>query len=75
MRWMYRLSNWLFYKLYYIKKSCPNCGSSITRKVHIKSSRLPFWWYLECANCNWCGKTKLFLWRAIRAWNKGNSQL
>lgn len=26
--------------------------------------------YIECDNCHWCGKTKLFLWRAIRCWNR-----
>lgn len=51
-------------------KSCPNCGSTNTKKVHSLSRRLPWWWHIECWNCHWCGKTKLFLFRAIRSWNK-----
>ena len=52
-------------------KPCPNCNHTNTmRKVHILSARLPFWWYIECCNCHWCGKTKLFLFRAIKSWNK-----
>ena len=70
MRWKHRVWKWFFYKLYYIRKTCPNCDSGITLTNHIRSSRLPFWWYLECANCHWCGKTKLFLWRSVRSWNK-----
>ena len=26
--------------------------------------------YIECFNCQWCGKTKLGLNRAIKSWNK-----
>ena len=58
-------------------KSCPNCGSNHIWKVHIASSKLPWWWFMECSECHWCGKTKLFLFRAIRSWNKesrGNKQ-
>ena len=52
-------------------KPCPNCNHTNTmRKVHISSARLPFWWYIECWNCHWCGKTKLFLFRATKSWNK-----
>lgn len=54
----------------YKRKPCPNCGCQTTNRVHILSNRLPFWWYIECENCHWCGKTKLFLRRAVRAWNK-----
>ena len=50
--------------------SCPNCGCNHIWKVHSVSSRLPWWWYMECKKCHWCGKTKLFLFRAIRSWNK-----
>ena len=25
---------------------------------------------IECDNCHWCGKTKLFLRRAVKAWNR-----
>ena len=58
------------YKTKYKRKPCPNCGCEINRRAHILSNMLPFWWYIECDNCHWCGKTKLFLWRAVRAWNK-----
>ena len=52
-------------------KGCPNCGiTNRIHKVHICSKRLPFWWYVECDNCHYCGKTKLFLRRAIKSWNK-----
>ena len=50
--------------------ACPNCHSTNVKKVHIISRRLPFWWYIECFSCHWCGKTKLFLRRAIKSWNK-----
>lgn len=52
-------------------KPCPNCH--VTNRLvitHILSRRLPFWWFIKCDNCHWCGKTKLFLWRAIRDWNR-----
>lgn len=49
---------------------CPNCKSKTLKKVHILSARLPFWWYIECWKCHWSGRTKLFLFRAIRSWNK-----
>lgn len=51
-------------------KDCPNCKSKHLIKAHIASARLPFWWHIECWDCHWCGKTKLFLWRAVRSWNK-----
>ena len=54
-----------------ILKPCPHCGcSNRLIAIHILSARLPWWYYIECDNCHWCGKTKLFLWRAERAWNK-----
>lgn len=53
-------------------KPCPGCGINNRQlKAHISSRRLPFWWFIECDNCHWCGKTKLFLYRAIKAWNEG----
>ena len=51
-------------------KPCPNCGCKHIWKSHSASSLLPWWWHMECAECHWCGKTKLFLFRAIRSWNK-----
>lgn len=54
---------------------CPNCNSTKeVKKVHIVSCRLPWWWYIMCDNCKWCGKTKLFLFRAIKSWNKESIQ-
>ncbi len=54
-----------------ILKPCPKCHM-INRavKVHICSRKLPFWWYIKCENCGWRGKTKLFLNRAVKAWNR-----
>lgn len=49
---------------------CPNCHSSNLIRVHISSARLPWWWYIECNECHWCGKTKLGLKRARRSWDK-----
>lgn len=55
----------------YKLKPCPYCRvSNRIIKVHILSRYLPFWWYIKCDNCHWRGKTKLFLTRAVRAWNK-----
>ena len=51
-------------------KPCPNCGSSRVYIWHICTARLPWWHYAECEDCHWCGKTKLFRRRAIKAWNK-----
>lgn len=48
---------------------CPNCNSTNIRKVHILSSSLAKH-YIECWDCHWCGETKVFLRRAIRAWNR-----
>lgn len=50
---------------------CPFCHyKNRLIKVHIISRRLPFWWYIKCDNCHFCGETKLFLRRAIVAWNR-----
>ena len=51
-------------------KRCPNCRSRSIKYVHCLSHRLPWWWYVECWKCHWCGKKKLFLKRAIKSWNK-----
>lgn len=51
-------------------KPCPNCKANNIKKVHSLSSYLPWWWHIECFDCHWCGKTKLFLRRAIKSWNK-----
>ena len=52
-------------------KPCPFCHyQNRLKKVHIISRRLPFWWFIECDNCHCCGETKLFLRRAVKAWNR-----
>lgn len=56
-------------------KPCPNCGRSgkkigYARIVCSGSMFDGHLYYIECPSCHWCGKTKLFLWRAARAWNK-----
>lgn len=52
-------------------KPCPKCGATDRiHKVHIISRRHPWRYYIECDNCHYCGETKLFLRRAIKAWNK-----
>ena len=51
-------------------KPCPFCHyQNHLKKAHIVSRRLPFWWFIECDNCHYCGKTKLFLFRAVKSWN------
>lgn len=52
-------------------KPCPFCHcQNQLKKAHIISRRLPFWWFIECDNCHCCGETKLFLRRAVKAWNR-----
>lgn len=53
-----------------ILNCCPNCRCNNLKYVRVVSRRLPFWWRIECWNCHYCGKTKLFLKRAIKSWNK-----
>ena len=57
-------------------KPCPNCGKSGKKLIR---NRIVFdgtWacklgkYFIECPSCHWCGKTKVFLWRAILAWNR-----
>ena len=52
-------------------KFCPKCNY-VAFANKIVSSKIPFLYYVECSNCHWCGKTKLFLRRAIKSWNKGS---
>ena len=52
-------------------KCCPDCKCSENlEQVHILSRHLPYWYYIECPECYYCGPTKLFLWRARWAWNR-----
>ena len=51
-------------------KPCPKCGCPRLVKFHILSALLPWWYYIECDNCHWRGKPKLFSRRAIKEWNK-----
>ena len=56
-------------------KPCPHCGRSgkDILRVRVMFSGSIFdkhLYFMECPSCHWCGKTKLFLWRAIHAWNK-----
>lgn len=55
-------------------RACPECGCFTIHNCHILSAKLPWWYYLECANCHWCSKTKLFLWRAKRSWIKDSKK-
>lgn len=49
---------------------CNNCGNLDPLIVHVSSKKIPFWYYVECKNCHYCGKTKLFQKKAIKSWNK-----
>ena len=51
-------------------KPCPSCKSKNIKRVHVASAKLPWWWFIECWDCHWCGATKLFLYRAVKSWNK-----
>ena len=53
-------------------KSCPKCGAGRKKIIlcNIRSNRLPWWWFVQCDSCHYCGKTKLFLFRAILSWNR-----
>lgn len=56
-------------------KPCPYCGEKEYVKImHILSRKLPMWFYIECDKCGWCGKSKLFLKRAIRSWNRDKGE-
>lgn len=50
-------------------KPCPNCKSKKLSVWRISPPR-GRWFHVECDECYWCGETKLFKFRAIRAWNK-----
>lgn len=52
-------------------KTCPKCGRPHVNVWRILGTRK---YTVECVSCHWFGKTRLFRWRAIRAWNKEKSQ-
>lgn len=57
-------------------KPCPNCNRSGKSLVINRIMFDGLWtcklgkYFVECPHCHWCGETKVFLWRAIRAWNR-----
>ena len=56
-------------------KPCPNCGKSgrslwIWRSLDGTFLSRFGKWHIECPSCHWCGKTKVFLWRAKMSWNR-----
>lgn len=48
-------------------KPCPRCGQTAVNVWRILGSRK---YVVECRKCRWYGKTRVFRWRAIRAWNR-----
>ncbi len=57
-------------------KPCPSCGSDNVEigRVCGRYGGRGHWFYVECGDCFWCGKTKLFCFRAVRAWNKESKE-
>ena len=52
-------------------KPCPNCGEREKDMfLCIGRSYNKHWYFVECPRCGYCGERKVFLWRAILAWNK-----
>ena len=52
-------------------KPCPVCGGMVIDVWHVVFTRR---FAVECRNCHHFGKSRIFKWRAIRAWNKEKSQ-
>lgn len=57
-------------------KPCPNCSKS-GKKLIVNRIMFDGTWscnlgkyFIECPGCHWIGETKIFLWRAKRAWNR-----
>ena len=50
---------------------CPRCNAPKIWMIRILPKRWIFTkYYMECAKCHYCGKTRMGKSRAIRAWNK-----
>lgn len=49
---------------------CPVCGSTYIALLHTGSAFMSWLWLVECQACRHRGKTKLFMRRAVKAWNK-----
>lgn len=57
---------------------CPVCGSRIVlycNVLSISGANPTNRWYVKCSECHHEGKTKLFLKRAVKAWNNCCLQL
>ena len=41
--------------------ACPSCHyqSRLIKVRIIGGRRLPWWWFIECDNCHYCGETRL----------------
>lgn len=53
-------------------KPCPECGKlpNVYRIMFSGSIFDKHLFFVECPNCHYCGKTKLFWRRAVKAWNR-----
>lgn len=49
-------------------RPCPRCGSRDLTYWRNRADKYP-WWHISCDECYWFGPRKLFLRRAIAAWN------
>ena len=56
------------------RKPCPMCRRSGKKlwinKVWDGTLFTNHKYFIECPTCHFCGPTKVFLWRAIMAWNR-----
>ena len=48
---------------------CPSCKSGRLEFVRVRGKKLP-WWYVSCMTCGKNGDIRLFLLRAVKAWNE-----
>ena len=53
-------------------KPCPYCTASFgyLKIWKICGSKIFHKYFVECSRCHWCGETKVFKRRAVRAWNR-----